>query len=118
MNVQLTLAFVWLIGCVFGVMVRAMGWLADQPPDDATLSNWWHLKRWSNLQSLLIGILGVGVWCDGTLFRYLKLDGAGMTLTFGLTFIAGAAATYGARYILSKFDKTAADKAEDPPKGD
>jgi len=114
-TVQILLGFLWLLGCIFGVMVRATGWLAKQPPETATLANWWRLARWRNIQSLLIGILGVGIWCDGTLFKYLGLDAAGLILTFGLTFVAGAVVTYCARSIIGKLNATAADKTGTAP---
>jgi hypothetical protein len=110
-------AGLWLFGCAFGVLIRAALWLAKQPPETATLSRWWREKYGANMLSLLIGVLGTGVWAEGSLLKWLQLDG--VALTYGLSPIAGAIVTYGARWIVAWADKFSSSKTgAAPPDGD
>lgn len=104
----------YLGGCFLIVLYRAFVWAAKQAPGEATWGNFHRQRLWSNLASLVVGLLGTGVWVDGHLSRWVGF-GADAGVTYAISPLAGAVVTFLSRFIIKGLETRAAAAAGGAP---
>lgn len=102
------LAALYLFGGFCGVILRFAMWTKKQTPETGTLALWWRARMGSNLVAIIIGVLGTGLWLDGSLIRWLHLEDAATAnalaapIGAGLTFFGHIIVTWATSYTASK----------------
>lgn len=90
-------AVTYFIGCIGGVAVLMGLWMQGQPVD-TPYREYWHQKKAEVTLHVAVAVLGIGVWVDGTLSRWLSIDSP---VTWTVSLVAGACAVVFARLILT-----------------